>query len=61
MADLGVTREESRRLARAYYDAWVWSGCDGSRRDRLSEEARSDWARQARRWLFVIRATGEEA
>jgi len=47
-------------LARAYYNAWVWSGCDGSRWDRLSEEARSDWVRQAHRWLFVIRATGKE-
>jgi hypothetical protein len=48
------------KVAEAYYHAYEWSGCEGSRWERLPEEAQLIWIRQADRWVDVLRIMGYE-
>ncbi|QXO12879.1 hypothetical protein SEA_LATRETIUM_79 [Mycobacterium phage Latretium] len=59
MADLGVSWEDATKVARAYYEGFEWSGCDGSRWERLPEEAQFIWVRMARHWLFAAAVLAE--
>ena len=47
--------ETAEAVAKVHYDAYEWSGCEGSRWNRLPAEARRRFTREAAEWVACIR------
>lgn len=58
MAELGIDMRLAAKVAVARYTAFEWSGCEGSRWDRLPGDVQNRLVREARDWLFVLREVG---
>lgn len=48
--------ETAEAVAKAHYDAYEWSGCDGSRWEHVPAEAQKRLVREAAEWVACIRA-----
>lgn len=53
-----MDREIAVALARAHYEAFEWSGCDGSAWHRLPQEARERFIRGADEWRATAQSAG---
>lgn len=47
--------DTAEAVAKTHYDAYEWSGCDGSRWDRVPETTRKRLVREAAEWIACVR------
>ncbi|MBB3752654.1 hypothetical protein FHT44_005166 [Mycolicibacterium sp. BK634] len=47
--------ETAEAVARVHYDAYEWSGCNGSRWERVPADARKALVRTAAEWIACMR------
>jgi hypothetical protein len=53
-----MTDRKIEKVARVYYEAFEWSGCNGSRWDKLTDEYKQQVLRKADDWLCSVASAG---
>lgn len=51
--------ETAEAVAKVRYDAYEWSGCDGSRWERVPAEAQRRMIREAAEWIACVREASD--
>lgn len=52
--------ETAEAVAKTYYNAYRWSGCDGARWERVPADAQKRMIREAAEWIACVRLASSQ-